>query len=68
MHSARTTVRPANLLAAAMMQVCSSRVFVAQADDSGHTVTLCVKGQTQVEVSARNRSAYQADLAVKTSY
>ncbi|MFE7356507.1 M64 family metallopeptidase [Streptomyces sp. NPDC057543] len=31
-------------------------------------VTLCVKDQTQVQVSARNRSAYQADLTVKTSY
>ncbi|GAA0703931.1 hypothetical protein GCM10009548_91490 [Streptomyces malaysiensis subsp. malaysiensis] len=36
---ARTTVRPADLLAAVMMPVCSRRTFVAQAEDSGHTVS-----------------------------
>lgn len=35
---ARTTSRPAAWLAAAMTRFCSRRAFIAQADDSGHTV------------------------------
>lgn len=33
------TVRPADWLAAAIIRTCSRRVFVAQAADSGHTVS-----------------------------